>query len=170
VVDWGAPPHHFRRGRVIVSYIGDDRAIIGLLTAVLGPQFAGGSMPDDYVWLLDRLRAAGASLALIDHRPNQAPIGGVGPATVEYDVRVNNAAGISIFEFADGRAAATYANHIQGGNYVDEIGHDLHRGALRRAAALLRHGQDHRALRGADMRTLRLLASILGQPFTEGPR
>jgi hypothetical protein len=44
-VDWIAPPHHYRRGRVIVSYIGDDSAITALLTSVLGPQFAGGSAP-----------------------------------------------------------------------------------------------------------------------------
>jgi hypothetical protein len=43
-VDWSAPPHHYRRGRVIVSYIGNDVAILRLLTTVLGPQFAGGAV------------------------------------------------------------------------------------------------------------------------------
>jgi hypothetical protein len=116
-------PHHFRRGRVIVSYVGDGRAMIVLLTAVLGPQFAGGPMPEDHIWLLDRLRAAGASVALIDHRPNQALFEGVGPTADAYDVRVNNAAVLSIFEFADSRAAGTYAHHIHGGNYVDPVAH-----------------------------------------------
>lgn len=45
-VDWIAPPHHYRRGRVIVTYIGADVAIMRLLTAVLGPQFAGGGVPN----------------------------------------------------------------------------------------------------------------------------
>ncbi len=44
-VDWIAPPHHYHRDRVIVTYVGDDRAITALLTAVLGPQFAGGGVP-----------------------------------------------------------------------------------------------------------------------------
>jgi hypothetical protein len=44
-VDWIAPPHHYRRGRVIVSYIGSDVATIRLLTSVLGSQFAGGAVP-----------------------------------------------------------------------------------------------------------------------------
>lgn len=44
VVDWIATPHHFMKGRVIVTYIGDDGAIVGLLTGVLGPQFAGGGV------------------------------------------------------------------------------------------------------------------------------
>jgi hypothetical protein len=170
-VDWDAPPHHYRRGRVIVSYIGDDRAIIGLLTAVLGLQFAGGSMPADYVWLLDRLRTAGASVALIDHRPNQAPIAGTLPVADAYDVQVNNAAVMSIFEFADGRPAGTYAHHIQGGNYVD-TDPAAHTSIVVEYAA-----QPHFYLTdtiivlyvGADGQTLRLLASILGQPFTEGP-
>jgi hypothetical protein len=117
------PPHDFRRGRVIVSYVGDHRAMIVLLAAVLGPQFAGGPMPRDHIWLLDRLRAAGASVALIDHRPNQALFEGVGPTADAYDVRVNHTVEIRIFEFADLRAVGTYAHNIQDGNYIDEIGH-----------------------------------------------
>lgn len=42
-VDWIAPAHHYRMGRIIVSYIGFDASITSLLAAVLGPQFAGGS-------------------------------------------------------------------------------------------------------------------------------
>jgi hypothetical protein len=44
-VDWMAPPHHFRRGRVVVSYVGSDASILRLLTSVLGAQFAGGAIP-----------------------------------------------------------------------------------------------------------------------------
>ena len=43
-VDWIAPPHHYHRGQVIVTYIGNDVAITSLLTSVLGPQFAGGAV------------------------------------------------------------------------------------------------------------------------------
>jgi hypothetical protein len=154
-----ALPHHFRRGRVIVSYVGNDRAMIVLLTMVLGPQFAGGPMPEDHVWLLDRLRAAGASVALIDHRPNQALFEGVGPTADAYDVRVNDA-GITIFEFTDRSVVGTYAHNIQGGNYIDEIGH----------ISIVGHyaGQPHFYATdtiivlyvGADMPTLRLLDSL----------
>lgn len=35
-------PHLFRSDRVIAIYAGDDRALIDLLTGLLGPQFAGG--------------------------------------------------------------------------------------------------------------------------------
>lgn len=41
MIDWIAPPHFFRAERVIVLYIGEDQAAVDLLTAVLGPQFAG---------------------------------------------------------------------------------------------------------------------------------
>jgi hypothetical protein len=41
-VDWIAPPHHYRKGRVIVTYVGRDTSVLDLLTSVLGPQFAGG--------------------------------------------------------------------------------------------------------------------------------
>jgi hypothetical protein len=34
-------PHFYRRERVIVLYIGDDTTVTGLLTELLGPQFAG---------------------------------------------------------------------------------------------------------------------------------
>lgn len=42
IVDWVAPPHFFRKGRVLVIYVGRDAAIVSLLSSVLGPQFAGG--------------------------------------------------------------------------------------------------------------------------------
>jgi len=41
MVDWIAPPHLFRTGRVLVIYNGTDRNLISLLTDLLGPQFAG---------------------------------------------------------------------------------------------------------------------------------
>ena len=40
-VDWAGPPHVFRRERVLVIYVGDDPALLGRLTALLGPQIAG---------------------------------------------------------------------------------------------------------------------------------
>ena len=41
VVDWIAPPHFHKQGRVIVLYVGRNSAIIKTLTGVLGKQFAG---------------------------------------------------------------------------------------------------------------------------------
>ena len=38
---WIAPPHFYHTGRFIVLYVGDNESILKLLTAVLGPQFAG---------------------------------------------------------------------------------------------------------------------------------
>jgi hypothetical protein len=38
---WRGVPHWFRTGRVIVLYVGNDPAVLDLLTALLGPQFAG---------------------------------------------------------------------------------------------------------------------------------
>lgn len=38
---WVAPPHFFRRERVLVLYAGTDPAVLALLTSLLGPQFAG---------------------------------------------------------------------------------------------------------------------------------
>ncbi len=35
-------PHLFRRDRVLVIYAGDDRAVVTVLTRLLGNQFAGG--------------------------------------------------------------------------------------------------------------------------------
>lgn len=40
-VEWVAPPHWFRLGRVIVLYLGDDATVITALGSVLGHQFAG---------------------------------------------------------------------------------------------------------------------------------
>ena len=39
--DWLAPPHYYKKGRVIVRYVGDSMAVLEALEAVLGPQFAG---------------------------------------------------------------------------------------------------------------------------------
>ena len=41
IVHWVAPPHFFRKGRVIVVYVGNGPAVTTLLNDVLGPQFAG---------------------------------------------------------------------------------------------------------------------------------
>jgi len=40
-VHWIAPPHFFKRGRVLVLYVGEDRSVIEALEAALGGQFAG---------------------------------------------------------------------------------------------------------------------------------
>lgn len=41
MIDWLAPPHFYKSGRILVLYIGDDPAILDLLSQLLGPQFAG---------------------------------------------------------------------------------------------------------------------------------
>lgn len=35
-------PHLYRQDRVVVIYAGDDPAVVGILTRLLGKQFAGG--------------------------------------------------------------------------------------------------------------------------------
>ena len=39
---YSGTPHLFRRDRVLVIYAGDDRAVVAVLTKLLGNQFAGG--------------------------------------------------------------------------------------------------------------------------------
>jgi hypothetical protein len=38
---WAAPPHFYRKGRLIVLYVGDDSSVESVLQLVLGLQFAG---------------------------------------------------------------------------------------------------------------------------------
>ena len=40
-VGWNGPPHVFHKERVLVIYVGDDPAVLRLLTSLLGPQIAG---------------------------------------------------------------------------------------------------------------------------------
>ena len=40
-IAWAASPHFFRKERAFVLYLGDDPAVLALLTELLGPQFAG---------------------------------------------------------------------------------------------------------------------------------
>ena len=42
--DWLAPPHYYKKGRVIVLYAGDDAALVEVLRSVLGPEFAGSKI------------------------------------------------------------------------------------------------------------------------------
>ena len=44
-VDWIAPPHLYKAGRIIVIYVGIDRSITGSLEKILGKQFAGSQRP-----------------------------------------------------------------------------------------------------------------------------
>jgi hypothetical protein len=41
IVEWVAPPHFYQTGRIVVLYVGADKAIIEALTKTLGPQVAG---------------------------------------------------------------------------------------------------------------------------------
>ena len=41
LIEWAAPPHWFRTGAVLAVSVGSDERTLGLLTQVLGPQFAG---------------------------------------------------------------------------------------------------------------------------------
>ena len=38
---WAAPPHFYRRGLLIVLYVGADPPTMSTLQSVMGPQFAG---------------------------------------------------------------------------------------------------------------------------------
>ncbi len=40
-IGWVAPPHFYRKGRLIVVYVGNSLSVLKALQAVLGPQFAG---------------------------------------------------------------------------------------------------------------------------------
>jgi len=40
---WAGQPHFYRKERVIVLYLGEDKVVLDLLADLLGPQFAGGS-------------------------------------------------------------------------------------------------------------------------------
>ena len=47
-INWPGTPHFFRKGRLIVLYVGDDRPTADLLKQILGPQIAGGhGVPED---------------------------------------------------------------------------------------------------------------------------
>lgn len=38
---WVGPPHFYRKGRLLVLYVGDNDAMLKALSSALGPQFAG---------------------------------------------------------------------------------------------------------------------------------
>ncbi len=40
-VRWASTPHFFKRGKIIVLYVGTDKKILALLNSMLGEQFAG---------------------------------------------------------------------------------------------------------------------------------
>jgi hypothetical protein len=69
-VRWQGTPHFYQAGRLVALYVGDDPAILRLLGAALGQQFAGGPAGQaptrepvfDRLSLVDALRAAGASV------------------------------------------------------------------------------------------------------------
>jgi len=41
MVTWIDAPHFYKAGRIIVLYLGNDKAVLDLLNKVVGPQFAG---------------------------------------------------------------------------------------------------------------------------------
>jgi hypothetical protein len=168
-VDWIAPPHHYRKGRVIVSYIGSDVALLQLLTSVLGPQFAGGgAVPtgNSYLWFVERLRAAGATVDVVQHRPGTSVIGGMQPTVVGHEITVNGTV-VSVFEFTDDQAAAVYASHMSGGDYVDPVHHQHIIVEYAAPPHFFRKFKVIVVYLGTDTQVMQLLSSVLGPPFTE---
>ena len=43
MMSWMAPPHFFRKDRLIVNYVGGEARVIAELTRLMGPQFAGAT-------------------------------------------------------------------------------------------------------------------------------
>lgn len=41
MVDWIAPPHFYKRSKLLVLYVGTNTPVMRLLETTLGPQFAG---------------------------------------------------------------------------------------------------------------------------------
>jgi hypothetical protein len=41
MVDWIAPPHFYKKGQIIVLYVGTSSTVINILETTLGTQFAG---------------------------------------------------------------------------------------------------------------------------------
>jgi hypothetical protein len=169
-VDWIAPPHHYRRGRVIVTLIGNDGATTSLLTSVLGPQFAGGAAPsgDGYLGLIQRLQAAGATVAVLRHMARTAVFFGTQPTVDGHELRVNGAI-ISVFEFTNDQAAAAYASHITGGDYSDPAAHTFLVVDYGAPPHFYRRDRDIVIYVGSDGQITQLLASVLGPPFAEEP-
>jgi hypothetical protein len=42
MVSWGGTPHFYKKGKLIVLYVGDDQGVLRALRLLLGTQFAGG--------------------------------------------------------------------------------------------------------------------------------
>lgn len=40
-IEWNKTPHFYKKGKIIIQYIGDDEKIISDLKAIVGNQFAG---------------------------------------------------------------------------------------------------------------------------------
>jgi hypothetical protein len=41
MMSWVGPPHFFKKGRILVLYIGQEKTLLQELTSLLGSQFAG---------------------------------------------------------------------------------------------------------------------------------
>ena len=44
MVEWVAPPHFYKAGKLIVIYVGGDSDVINALQEAMGPQFAGSAL------------------------------------------------------------------------------------------------------------------------------
>jgi len=41
LVDWTAPPHFYKTGKLLVLYLGTNSSVMNVVSMTLGPQFAG---------------------------------------------------------------------------------------------------------------------------------
>lgn len=118
-VRWPASPHFYRAGQLIALYLGDDLAILNLLGAALGAQFAGGpagaaptSLPAaDRLSLVDELRTAGARVGAVGEVTQ--PFFSVTGQIIAIDGRE-----VQVFEYASAEAAQVEAALVAPDGYA----------------------------------------------------
>lgn len=109
-------------------------------------------------------------MGVIAHRPSTPVIYGTQPTADAHDLRVSGplySARLSVYELASEQAAATYASHCSGGDYINpQAGQAI----MVDYAAPPHFYRDHELIAvyvGTDPQALSLLSSVLGSPFTE---
>jgi hypothetical protein len=162
IVDWVDIPHFFQVGRIMVFYAGREPGIEATISAITGPQFAGGDpqawglvpFVSDFESLTEALSAQGLTVEPADAlEAGFFSVGGMG--------LVVNGQDIQVYQFADEQSA------IDAAATVSPDGGTIGSTPLRWAAPphFYRTGMVIVLYVGSDQPILDALTAVLGEQF-----
>jgi hypothetical protein len=169
-IDWIAPSHWYRAGRIIVLYVGKRWATIDLLESLVGPRYAGegiGPPPvTDFQSFMGNLLLSGARVKALRDTAFQGDMQQSFFSGNGKRIELNSE-NVSLLEYQNEATAAAEAGFISkdGYSYTSEDGRSIVNISWVAPPHFYRAGRIIVLYVGENRQTIDLLETLLGPPF-----